>query len=106
MRIPVAIDHGNRAIKTINHVFPASFAESSFLPGIGANDVLKFKEKTYTLADESLPVMNDKTIDERYYILTLFALGKELEERTDLMRVLTPNEVVKVDLLVGLPLSQ
>ena len=102
MRKLISIDHGNSDIKTVNHVFPASYVE---IPGIGGNDVLKFKGKTYTLVDQSLPVLNDKTVDERYYILTLIALGKELKEDAEMIKKLTPNEAIKVDLLVGLPLQ-
>jgi len=77
MKIVIPIDHGNRLTKTLTHVFPSSFIESKFLPSIGG-DVLSYENKTYTLVDQSLPVLNDKTENERYFILSLFAIGKEL----------------------------
>ncbi|MCL2840294.1 MAG: ParM/StbA family protein [Defluviitaleaceae bacterium] len=106
MQRTITIDHGNRLIKTANHIFPESYVESGYLPGIGS-DVLKHNGKTYTLVDQSLPVLNDKTEDERYFILTLFALGKELEEDAETLRKLStnPNDFIKVNLLVGLPLQ-
>ena len=103
IRRAIAVDTGNRLIKTVNHVFPASYTENSILLGIGRG-VLTFRGKTYTLSEESLPVLNDKTVDERYYILMLFALGKELKSDKEILRLLTDNEVIEVDLLVGLPL--
>lgn len=94
----VAIDHGNRFIKTLNHVFPASFVESGHLPSFGV-DTLMYKSKEYTITDRRMPQKNDKTTDEAYFILTLFAIGKELTADMD-----TPmGEAVDVDLLVGLP---
>ena len=68
MKKVVSIDHGNRLIKGKTVVFPASFIESKHLPSIGG-DVLRYEGKTYTLVDENLPVLNDKTESERYFIL-------------------------------------
>ena len=99
----VSIDHGNRLTKTITHVFPSSFMENKHIPSIGG-DILKYEGKTYTITDQSLPVLNDKTDDERYFILSLFAIGKELANDAESLRKLTPNEHIRVELLIGLPL--
>ena len=104
MKRTISIDHGNRLMKTIGQSFPSSFVESKYLPSIGG-DVLNYEGKTYTLVDQSLPVMNDKTEDERYFILSLIAIGKELADDAELMRKLTPHDHIKVDLLIGLPLQ-
>ncbi|MCL2050080.1 MAG: ParM/StbA family protein [Defluviitaleaceae bacterium] len=104
MKITIPIDHGNRLIKTLHHSFPSAFMENAYLPSIGG-DVLKYNGKAYTLVNERLPVQNDKSEDERYFILTLFALGKELREESDMVRKLTPSEPIKVELLIGLPLQ-
>jgi len=91
----ISIDHGNRLIKTPSVVFPASYGDTSKLPDI-ANDTLIFEGREYALTDQRKPVMMDKTENDDYFILTLFALGKELR----------PNDLVQyVDLLVGLPLQ-
>jgi plasmid segregation protein ParM len=50
-------------------------------------------------------VQNDKTEDERYFILSLFAIGKELADEAELMSKLTPNDHIKIELLIGLPLQ-
>jgi len=50
-------------------------------------------------------VLNDKTEDDRYFILTLYAIGKELVAEADMLRKLTPHEHIKVELLIGLPLQ-
>jgi plasmid segregation protein ParM len=105
MKKIISIDHGNRFMKTsTGQVFPSSFMESKYLPSIGG-DVLSYEGKTYTLVDQNLPVLNDKTEDERYFILSLFAIGNELVSEAELFRKLTPNDHIKVELLIGLPLQ-
>ncbi|MCL2188274.1 MAG: ParM/StbA family protein [Defluviitaleaceae bacterium] len=104
MKTVISIDHGNRLIKSTRQVFPSSFMESKHLPSIGG-DVLNYEGKTYTLVDQCLPVLNDKTETEQYFILSLFAMGKELVTEADMLRRLTPNDHIKVDLLIGLPLQ-
>jgi len=104
MKTVISIDHGNRLIKSTRQVFPSSFLESKYLPSIGG-DVLNYEGKTYTLADQNLPVLNDKTEDERYFILSLFAIGKELTKEAEMLHRLTPHDHIKVDMLIGLPLQ-
>jgi len=103
MKRVITIDHGNRLVKTEHHVFPSSFVESKHIPLIGG-DILSYAGKTYTLTDQNLPVFNDKTEDERYFILSLFAIGKELANDAETLRKLTPHEHIRVELLIGLPL--
>jgi len=104
MKKIISIDHGNRLIKSTQQMFPSSFMESKYLPSIGG-DVLNYEGKTYTLVDQNLPVLNDKTEDERYFILSLFAIGKELVNEAGMFQKLTPNDHIKVELLIGLPLQ-
>jgi len=105
MKRIIAIDHGNRLMKTERHVFSSSYIESNHLPTIGGNDVLKYDGKVYILDDKSLPVLNNKTENERYFLLSLFAIGKELAEDFEIMRQLTPNDHINIELLIGLPLQ-
>ena len=93
----IAIDHGNRNIKTQNHVFPASYIECGHLPNMGG-DILTYKGKDYTLVDKRMAQKNDKTKDESYFILTLFAIGKEL-----VTNPYPKGECIEIELLAGLP---
>ncbi|MCL2388173.1 MAG: ParM/StbA family protein [Defluviitaleaceae bacterium] len=104
MKKIISLDHGNSHMKSIRQAFPSSFVESKYLPSIGG-DVLKYEGKTYTLVDEKLPVLNDKTESDRYFILSLFAIGKELVAEAEMLRKLTPHDSIKVELLIGLPLQ-
>lgn len=53
--------------------------------------------KFWTLSGQRISYMRDKTKDERYWILTLFAIAKELEKSGN------TSPMVEADLAVGLP---
>ena len=93
----IAIDHGNKQIKTNHRTFTSGFFESSTRPPFG-KDVLFYNDKYYTLSDKRIPYMRDKTSDDRYFILTLFAIAFELKERG-----ITQGEITEIELGVGLP---
>ena len=73
----ISIDHGNKQIKTLHRTFTSGLCESDTHPPFG-RDVLIYNGKYYTLSDQRIPYMRDKTADERFFILTLFAIGFEL----------------------------
>ena len=93
----IAIDHGNKLIKVPTHEpFTAGVQESESPPYGG--ETLKYQGKYYTLSDKRIPYHRDKTEDERFFILTLFAIAYELQA----MGSYSPN-VMRIQLAVGLP---
>ena len=69
----------------------------------GENDeVIEFGGKYYRTTNRRISYMEDKTEDDRYYILTLIAIAKELDTMKK-EAVLAPNELIEIELLVGLP---
>ena len=98
----ISIDHGNQNIKTLNHVFTAGYMECGHLPSIGG-DILAYGDKEYALVDQRLPHKKDKSIDEDYFILTLYAIGKELSTANKTQTVDSRDKCWNVELLVGLP---
>lgn len=93
----IAIDHGNKQIKTAHKTYTAGFCVSDTRPPFG-KDVLFYKDRYYTLSDQRIPYMRDKTKDERYFILSLFAIAFELREQG-----YATNEVADIQLRIGLP---
>ena len=91
-----AIDHGNSAIKTPNFEFTSGLAEYLVRPPL-ETDILEYDGKFWVLSGQRISYMRDKTRDERYFILPLFAIAKELRNA----RGLPP--MVEADLAVGLP---
>ena len=93
----IAIDHGNKQIKTAHQTFSSGLCESDTKPPFGEN-ILRYKGKYYTLSDQRIPYMRDKTTDERFFILTLFAIAFELRY----LRY-PANDTVDIALAIGLP---
>ena len=75
----IAIDHGNYAIKTPHHSFVSGLSEHTVKPPM-ADEILEYDGRYWTPSGKRLSYMRDKTQDERYFILTLFAIAKELED--------------------------
>ena len=92
----ISIDHGNSAIKTPNFTFVSGYIESSVPPAI-SDECLFFNGKYYSLTEKRIVYRRDKTADDSYFILTLFAIGKELKAAK------IKNEFTSIDLAVGLP---
>lgn len=92
----IAIDHGNYAIKTPRFTFVSGLTEHTVKPPM-SDEILEYGGKFWTLSSKRLPYMRDKTQDERYYILTLFAIARELERKGQY----SPSE--RVQLAAGLP---
>ena len=62
-----------------------------------ADEVLEYKGEYWTLSGQRLPYRRDKTRDESFFILTLFAISKELSYAGPL------PAAEKIELAVGLP---
>lgn len=93
----IAIDHGNKQMKTIHcEPFVSGIRESATKP-FGKN-VLKYQGKFYTLSNQRIPYKRDKTEDERFFVLTLFGIAGEI-----LTRNCYEEEVMRIQLAVGLP---
>lgn len=93
----IAIDHGNKLMKgAYGQPFTSGLLEGD-IPPFG-KDVLRYKEKYYQLSDQRIPYRRDKTEDDRFFILTLFAIAREIEAA----RRYSPN-TIRVQLAVGLP---
>lgn len=74
----IAIDHGNKLIKTVNcPPFTSGLVGSDVQPF--GSDVLQYQGKYYQLSDQRIPYRRDKTEDERFFVLTLFAIAREIE---------------------------
>ena len=92
----IAVDHGNYNIKTPHDCFMAGLAEHSVRPPM-ADEVLEYEGKFWTLSGKRLSYRRDKTQDDSYFILTLFAIAREMKYAGNY------NTTEKVHLAVGLP---
>lgn len=97
----IPIDTGNKAIKTENFEFHSGITALESMPGEN-EEALMFQDKYYRLSHERNVYLPDKTLDDRYYLLTLFAIAKELEKLRQ-SRPFIPGELISMELVVGLP---
>ena len=81
-KLRVAVDHGNRNMKTCHFIFTTGLTEQDKKPARGEK-YLKYQGKYYTLSEKRIPYQRDKTQDSRnrFWILTLFAIAMELEQK-------------------------
>jgi len=96
-KIIVPIDHGNRNMKTGQFVFTSGIIESDCKPVLG--EYLHYNGHYYTLSEQRIPYMRDKTLDDRFFILTLFGIAMEAEKRV----INQGNSMLSVELPIGLP---
>lgn len=95
--IVIGVDHGWSSIKTPNFIFPSGVGEITTEPAF-RNNTLEYEGKWYQVGTGRQPVMPNKVSDERYYLLTLAAIAKELKQRK--------KRKASVYLSAGLPLTR
>lgn len=97
----ISVDTGNRLIKTPHVSFNTGIVRHGKRPPAIKTDMLYFGEY-FTITEQRTPYLKDKTVDDTYFLLTLFAIGKELQR-------LEPNRnsviCENIFLAVGLPPS-
>jgi plasmid segregation protein ParM len=78
-QIPIVpIDHGNKDLKSeYRFKFSSGYVESEVEP-VSLNNLLKYEGKFYSFGTNRFPVMDDKTQDDRFFILSLPAIGNSL----------------------------
>ena len=97
----ISVDTGNKHMKTENCEFNSGVEILDTLPG-DLEEVIEYEGKYYVTTNRRISYMEDKIADERYFILTLFAIAKELSYREKNEGLLSQN-LQEIELLVGLP---
>lgn len=93
----IAIDHGNKQMKTVHgKPFVSGLEESSTKPF--GKDILKYQGSFYTLSEQRIPYHKDKSEDDRFFILSLFAIAAELEAKG-----CESAGVTEIQLAIGVP---
>lgn len=92
----ISIDIGNKNIKGKNHVFVSGIESYDTKPPF-VEECLFYKGKYYVISDKRIPYTREKYKDERFFILTLVSICKELQRRAN------KSPAVDVELLLGLP---
>ena len=101
MGFVMSIDTGNKMMKTNHFIFHSGIKrkEQKILPG---EEGIFFKGINYLESNLRISYLEDKTIDDRYYILTLLGVAKELEKE-GIETGIHEGGIIPIQLLVGLP---
>ena len=67
-KLRVAVDHGNRNMKTCHFIFTSGLNVLDKKPTRG-EQYLQYEGKYYTLIEHRIPYQRDKTLDFRFYLL-------------------------------------
>lgn len=94
----ITIDHGNKQIKSGHKTFVSGLLESDTQPPFG-EDILIYRGKYYTLSEQRIPYMRDKTVNNKFFILSLFAIAYEIEDAG----CYSTDDIIDIQLLIGLP---
>lgn len=101
MGFVMSIDTGNKMMKTNHFIFHSGIKrkEQKILSG---EEGIFFKGINYLESNQRISYLEDKTIDDRYYILTLLGVAKELEKE-GIETGIHEGGIIPIQLLVGLP---
>ncbi|WP_083631050.1 hypothetical protein [Intestinimonas butyriciproducens] len=73
----ISVDHGNKSIKTPHCSSRPDWSNPK--PARNQNRLYFWDGKYYSLTEKRISYLRDKTEDDRFFVLTLFAIAKELE---------------------------
>ena len=76
----IGVDTGNRCIKTASQIFVAGLKQSNDRMPF-THGVMEYDNKYFMLSQKRVSYLQDKTQTDEYFILTLFAIAKELDYR-------------------------
>lgn len=95
----VSVDLGNKNVKTPELVFLSGLEayDTNPMTIFGGNDCIFYNGKYYTLGDHRIAYTREKYKDERFFILTLMAIAKEIKRRG------LKGDNYEIELLLSLP---
>jgi plasmid segregation protein ParM len=96
----VAIDHGNKMIKGTSGVqYNSGYINTGKQEPIVKGNLLLYKNEYYSIGQGRFPVMANKTIDDRFFTLTLPLIASAIESEG------IHGSEIDVLLGTGLPIS-
>lgn len=98
MSIIIGIDHGYYAIKTAHCSFSAGLTSYGEHEPYTRQGLLEFGGCFFVCGSGRQPIQRDKTVNDNYYLLTMAAIAKEIQQRG------LPPEC-SVQIAAGLPLT-
>lgn len=101
----ISIDTGNKQIKTKHFTFISGLSQYDTVPTtVSLDDYMKINGKYYVLTNQREEYIRDKSESERYLLLSLLGIAKELDLKEQEQEIkYSKDKVYCVTLLCGLP---
>lgn len=101
----IAVDTGNKQVKTEHFNFISGVSQYSVVPTtVVPGDYMKYRGKYYVLSSQREEYLRDKSKSERYFVLSLLGIVKELDYQCDQGSLsYEKDRVYSITLLCGLP---
>lgn len=93
----ISVDNGNANTKTVHTLFKTGLTKHEVKPPM-AEEIIEWNGSFYTLTNARAVYQRDKTKEDTCFILTLFAIAKEI-----LAINAYTTQVINIELAVGLP---
>lgn len=94
----IAIDHGNKQIKTIHSTYTSGLLIGDIPPAYETK-TLELGGRYCTLSERRVPYKKDKTEDDTFFILTLFGIAYEIAAQD----TYCADDLMDIQLALGLP---
>ena len=102
--VTISVDLGNKNTKSDNFIFVSGCTKDTSALSIGEADrSICYNGSYYSLSRERLPYTYDKSTDDRFYGLVLFAIAQELEKKINEGMSYKPEDVFGINLVTSLP---
>lgn len=101
--ITIALDTGNKQIKTENDIFTAGITMSENIGIVSQENFYRKDGKYYALTTKRQPYMRDKTTSDRYFNLVMLGIAKELFRMESIGEIINEKQIFDIHLLLGLP---
>lgn len=94
----IGVDNGYGFTKTVHSTFLTALRDNGQIKPPFMDNVVTYNGHYYVVSGERMKVRRDKTVDDQTYILTLAAIGEEMQKRG--------SRAKDIILSVGLPLER
>ena len=101
----IAIDTGNKQVKTDHSISISGVVPQNTIPATARpEDYIRYRGRYYTLTNKRQEYLRDKSETERYFVLAMMGIAKELDYKENHNEITyDPDKTYYITMLGGLP---
>ena len=101
----IAIDTGNKQVKTDHSISISGVVPQNTIPATARpEDYIRYRGRYYTLTNKRQEYLRDKSETERYFVLAMMGIAKELDYKENHNEIAyDPDKTYYITMLGGLP---